>query len=299
MIKKIAIIGVIALMVTLIVAAVAVACVVYRHCGRPQYWGERKALLLKNKEILLQNHGAERFTCTTHDNLMLSGLIIKRPQARRIILLCHGYNRSKEFMLPVVEMFPNDTLVLFDFRAHGESEGNIVSFSIHESSDIHAVIEHVVTQYGLQKLPLCALGVSMGAASLVKAAHEGAPFKALVLDSSFAVFVEQLDRSWNKKTWLPKFLLWITSWFHELLMGASVHKATPKHMISRIAVPVYIIHADEDWFVSSRDARALYTAAQGTKHLWIVKSTQHARNFTENPQEYKQRVDEFFDSVTL
>jgi len=273
--------------------------VVYKNAGRPVYSHDRKTIMLTNKELLRTVHNAQPFTCNTHDNVRLSGCIVHRPHAKRVILLCHGYSRSKEFMLPVVEMFPNDTIALFDFRAHGESEGTMISFSVHESADVHAAVQYIKSHPDLCDLPLYGLGVSMGAASLIKAAHEGAPFKALVIDSSFAELSLQLRRSWKHKTWLPQALSPVTFLIHEWLVGASFKNISLVKMISSVAMPIYFIHADKDWFIPVDDAYALYSAAQACKRLWIVPSTQHARNFTENPKEYKQRVDEFFESVTL
>lgn len=276
-----------------------IAYIVYRHCGRPTYIGERAALQEANRIILLNTYHAEPFTCITKDNIMLDCLIIKRPNAPRVIIMCHGYNRSKEFMLPVVEMFPQDTIVLFDFRAHGKSSGNIVSFSINESRDVHTIIEFITEKYNLQNIPIYGIGVSMGAATLVKAAYEGAPFKALVLDSSFAVFGEQLKHSWKAKTKLPHFFLNITQWAHEYLIGAPSLIASPEYMIPELTIPVCIIHAEGDELVPFTHAQRLYKAAPGKKQLLVLKSNYHARNFTEFPLEYKRCIDEFLDSATL
>lgn len=299
MLKRVTLLIITISLIALVVLAITIACVVYRHCGRPAYKGERAQMRQKNMTILRDQYNAQPFTCVTDDQIKLSGYLIKRENAQRVILLCHGYNRSKEFMLPVVEMFPDDTIVLFDFRAHGQSTGSIVSFSINESVDIHAIIDYVCKEHGLAGIPFYGVGVSMGAASLVKAAYEGAPLKALVLDSSFAVFIEQLDRSWNSKTRLPKFFLKITRWFHEKLMGAPISLASPAHMMPQVSIPVCIIHADEDGLVPLCDAQALYDAAPGLKRILVLKSQYHARNFTESPREYKRFVDEFFDSATL
>lgn len=288
-------IGIFLLLVLLIVTTY----MVYAHCSRPTYPEERKKILLKNKDILIHTHNAEPFSCKTYDNVIVSGFIVQRPHAQRIILLCHGYHHSKEFMMPVLEMFPNDTIILFDFRAHGDSEGNLISFSIHESKDIHAVIHYIHAQEELRNLPIYGIGVSMGAATLIKAAHEGAPFEKIVIDSSFAELRTQLTRTWKHKTRLPQFLSAITLFIHEKIAGISLNEASLKNMVPTLSMPVYIIHANKDWLIPVEDAFALYNAVQAQKELWIIDSASHARNFTERPYEYKERIDAFFDSVTL
>lgn len=273
--------------------------ILWRHCARPVYNAHRQERILQNKTELVTHHNAERFSCTTHDGIELQGFIVRRPSARRIIVACHGYSRSKEFMLPVVRMFPNDTILLFDFRAHGESAGNRVSFSIRESGDIHAVIGYIMSQNDLKALPIFGIGVSMGAASLIKAAAENAPFTALVVDSSFAELTEQLYRSWKHKTSLPQFLSHIILYAHECVSDVPFSRASIHTYIQGVTIPLLIVHADKDWLVPVEDALHLYNAAQSHKRLWIVPSCRHACNFDENPAEYKQRIDEFFDSVTL
>ena len=72
------------------------------------------------------------------DGLLLDGYLVQREHAEGNLVLCHGYRSTKEFMYGYIEMFPQLNILLFDFRAHGQSEGKVTSIGCHEYKDVLA-----------------------------------------------------------------------------------------------------------------------------------------------------------------
>lgn len=63
---------------------------------------------------------------------------------------------------------------MVDERAHGKSEGKVITFGIRERCDCKLWAEYAVKRYGENK-DIFLAGVSMGAASVMMASNLGLP----------------------------------------------------------------------------------------------------------------------------
>jgi uncharacterized protein len=79
----------------------------------------------------------------TSDGLRLSGWTIPSRNGAAVILQ-HGYGGNSGQMLPVALMLTRHGygVLLFDFRGHGASEGDFVSFGLNEVRDTEAAITY-------------------------------------------------------------------------------------------------------------------------------------------------------------
>lgn len=84
------------------------------------------------------------------------------------VLMFHGHASAKSKVLPEVAYFRElgYRVLAVDFRAHGNSEGNICTIGYHEAGDVKAAYEYV-RRSGEKNVVLW--GVSMGAATVLKA----------------------------------------------------------------------------------------------------------------------------------
>lgn len=265
-------------------------------CFKPQ--SERYAKRIeKYTQYLREKHKAKPLSLITEDNVQLSGLLIERPQAHRVIAIFHGYRQAKEFIYSWVDLFKEDTLLLIDFRAHGKSMGDVISFGFNESKDVKAVADFLKSYSVAKSLPAYALGISMGSIALLKAVQEGAGFKAIVLDSGFSCLETQLKYSFSKKSGLPQRLFFLARIFLEWHIPHCLKTLKPYKLIEDISTPVFIIHSDSDRVVPVECAKELYDHARGQKKLWITTGPEHVHNHKVFPKEYKSKVLAFFDRV--
>lgn len=110
--------------------------VIKKFTKRPVYSVLRQQEHEKNRELLLKEFKAQPLTFQTIDGITLSGLLLVREQAQRNLLVCHGYRMSKERMSSFATMFPNHNIFLFDYRAHGESQGDYTTIGYNEKKDV-------------------------------------------------------------------------------------------------------------------------------------------------------------------
>ena len=88
------------------------------------------------------------------DGVRLSGWMAIGDSGKAVILL-HGYTGDRTAMLPQAKMLFDEgfTVLLFDFRHRGESEGDFVSFGYYEKQDVLAAV-NLIEETWLSILPL-------------------------------------------------------------------------------------------------------------------------------------------------
>jgi uncharacterized protein len=281
----------------LCVAGVLLIGLTYRairlHCGR-SCKEDYERIRMRNREVLYKRHTVRQVTLKTSDGFTLAGVLLERPHAKRVVLICHGRWQAKEFVYPLADLLSEDTLFFFDFRTHGASEGSLVSLGYHEAKDVKAAHAFLKGYQGTCSLPLYGIGFSMGAVALLKAAYEGSSFKGLVLDSAFAHLHTQLCRSFSRTTKLPNCMISLSQCIYEVLIGGRVTAVNPREFIKALSIPILIIHSENDAIVPVEDAYELYRFARPPKELWVMKGPRHACTYRYYPDAYKQMVNAFF-----
>ena len=263
---------------------------------QPYRW---KEMIRESYHYLVHDLHAKTITFFTDDGLSLAGLLITRPEAKRNILMCHGYGMTKEYMRPYIDMFPHDNIFIFDFRAQGESAGDTISIGFHEKKDVHAAINFLQKNEETQGKAIVGLGVSMGAAALLSAVSERpAELKAVVLDSTFARLADQLCQSFARRTGLPVIPFFkIAMLLFEYVANCRVADVTPGEFIQKLQCPVLIIHSQDDQVTTVDNARELCRCAPRICQLWLVKKSKHGYICLDYVYEYRERVNKFFDTA--
>jgi len=262
--------------------------------GRVYYSEDRKKRNQEKRIKIEQQDGARFVEFTTEDGIKIAGLLIVRPNARRNLLLCHGYRGNKEQLGWFLKMFPEDNALLFDFRGHGESSGQLVTIGYFEQKDVSAAVEFLQNNIKTKNLPIVGLGISMGAASLVRAAAHGVVFEKLILDSTFANLWEHIGESFSWRTGLPRFpFSFFVSFLFRFLTGLKVDDHNPADLLTSVYCPVLIIHAKDDSMVPVQHAYQVYDRANEKKKLWIAPCCRHGYACKDCQEKYSQQVHEF------
>jgi len=239
------------------------------------------------------------------DGVRLSGWIATGESDKAVILL-HGYTGDRTTMLPQANMLfeAGFTVLLFDFRHRGESEGEFVSFGYYEKQDVAAAVNlleelgETMRQSGRPGISAIGLiGLSNGGAtSILFAAENPGRIKALVIEDTFKSLDSAVSQSFTHFVGLPAFpFAPITVWFSELRTGLNRTNVIPENAIANIInTPVLIIHGLEDKTISFKDGEAIYLKANQPKDLWLVPKAEHGGAFEIAEDEYRSRVVTFF-----
>jgi uncharacterized protein len=139
-------------------------------------WKKTKAVLFglrypKSQNLLQPDSGFTNVTLTTEEGLKLSSWHLKKEKAKGTVALFHGHASSKSKIIDEAMAFYNMgyAVLLTDFRAHGNSEGNTCTIGYDEASDVKAAYDYIKTT-GEKNIILW--GISLGAATITRAISE-------------------------------------------------------------------------------------------------------------------------------
>src|SRR5258708_7161796 len=158
------------LALTIVTGAVAIA---YRSTHPPRYRIRRNPAKFGAKY--------EEVSFTSADGTRLAGWWVPAPDPRSVIILCHGMSFHRGQMLPWAEFLwkAGFSLLIFDFRALGESGGDLCTMGLHEPDDVLAAVDYVESRGDARCLPLGALGFSMGGVAVMLAAARDTRIEAI------------------------------------------------------------------------------------------------------------------------
>ena len=236
---------------------------------------------------------------TRHDSLNLKGWYLAGREEWPAIILVHGINtnRSANGLTEMATRLHERGfgVLLFDLRAHGESEGKKASGGWNEKWDVLGAYDYLVSQ-GVKKIAV--IGVSMGAGTASMAAAEEEGIAGLVMDSSFSSVLDLLSLEVAHATTLPK---WFTPVFSPgirliapLFLGIPVAKIEPKTKVADLAYPILLIHSTGDTRIPSSHSDIIYDHAPAGSQLWKVDGVAHAQVFPSHPDEYIERISAYF-----
>lgn len=234
----------------------------------------------------------------TDDGLTLHGWYLAHPAPRDAIVICHGYAMNRHELLDFADALRErgHAVLLFDFRAHGASEGVRSTIGYREADDIGAAVAFLKARPELAGRRVGVAGISMGAAAALLAAAREPHIAAVVADSSFATLRDIAAGGLRLIYRLPAFpFAPLIVRFSELLTRSRIGANRPIDAVAALAPrPLLLIHNGADQLVPVANARALYAAAGEPKELWIVPDLGHASALTYFPREYVERLDRFF-----
>ena len=210
------------------------------------------------------------------------------PQwATRTVILCHGLASGKENLLPLASFLHERgfNVLLFDFRAHGQSDGNFITYGDRERLDVLAAAHWVKANHPDRAQRLFGVGINTGAAALIAAAADpadGRVIDALVLCEPYARF-KTLAQTIADDT-LPLPVAWLVR--NISLPLASLHTG---HHLNAFAPqdfaldlwprPVLIIHARSVTCIPVDQQMDLYREIpQPKEQFWPAENLPAARD---------------------
>lgn len=232
---------------------------------------------------------------TTADGLTLNAWYVPSTNGAAVIL-GHGLACNRACLLPEAAMLARHGfgVLLLDWRAHGESDGDVATFGVLEKQDVAAAVDYLVARPDVEAGRIGALGFSMGGAILIEAAAEETRIRALAAAITFPSLEEELAYQTRR---LPASRPLAELW-GRLRGGIDPDLVRPVDRIGRISPrPVLLIYGAQDEVIPAGSAQQMLAAAREPKELWCVEEAGHGGFSQAVPQEYEQRLVEFFSRL--
>ena len=227
----------------------------------------------------------------------LRGWFFPLNQANGTILLCHGVGANRGDLRDVIQLFHEARfqVLAFDFRGHGESDGHTVTYGHAEKYDVLGAYDYLLARTDVDSDSLFAVGVSMGAASLLLALPDMPLVRAAVVDSAYAELESMARRRFRlfpvivagPLTRLTEFFAWVET-------GVNVRSVSPLVALGRITIPLFFFHGGDDTVIPVSETQRLFAAYAGQKRLHIEYGVPHAGTAILNPGFYQRETRKFF-----
>jgi pimeloyl-ACP methyl ester carboxylesterase len=206
------------------------------------------------------------------------------------VVLAHADGANKSEMLDWAKPLHGDyNLVLFDFRNHGQSSGDVTTMGVREAGDLRAVLDWL--EKTKRPSAVAVLGVSMGGAAAINEAAGDSRVKAVILDSTHATLANALQARLDRDGYplsLPG--AWSILLGGLLRTGEDMSSADPVQAITRYRDrPVLIIAAGRDRAIGSNDPADLLAAAReagSSAELDTCTAAGHAQSIGTCSSEY-------------
>jgi uncharacterized protein len=251
------------------------------------------------------NSSLEDVSITTPDNITLRAWTIhpNRSSGDAVILL-HGLADNRVGMTGYAQLLLANgfTVLLPDARAHGASGGQLATYGLLESNDIHQWFDFLTAQVH----PRCIFGFaeSMGAAQLLQSLTAEHRFCAVAAESSFSSFREiaydRMGQPFHLGPWFGRtifrpvveFAFLYSRWKY----GLDMQQVSPEDAVAVTKVPVFLIHGQIDSNIPLRHSRRIQ-ARNPNVILWEVPNADHCGAISAAPQEFNQRLLAWFSTA--
>jgi dipeptidyl aminopeptidase/acylaminoacyl peptidase len=217
---------------------------------------------------------------------------------RPAVVICHGLGASKaDFTgLAFNLVQAGFHVLLFDFRAHGESEGFRTSFGYLEQRDLEGAIRFLKQRPDVYPERIGVYGFSMGGAVAILTAAKNKDIKAVVSDSAFTSLEDQIVRIVTSFYHLPRVPFYsLVHGIYDLYFWTCLKAVSPIDAVIKLSPrPILLIAGQSDDRMTAIDAHRLYEAAVQPKDLWVVPDAGHGETLATAGQTYPERVVDFF-----
>jgi len=228
-------------------------------------------------------------TLTTSDNIKLKGWFIPNNKTSKAIIVCHGYPFDKGNVLDFASfLHKNYSLLFFDFRAMGQSEGKYTTVGYKEVEDLNAAVKYLKNN-NIKKIG--ALGFSLGAATIIMAKNP--EIKAIVADSSYANLNLMIDSTYRQFFFLKYPFTFTTKLLARLILKINTREVSPEKAIKETTTPILLIHGKKDSQIQVENSYRLHKANPDTQ-LWVVEADHGEAHYVKR-KEYEKKVLDFFN----
>jgi pimeloyl-ACP methyl ester carboxylesterase len=232
----------------------------------------------------------------TSDGLTLWGWWIPSKN-RAAVILVHPIASNRVGVLEIAAFLAHNGygVLLFDLRAHGDSDGNILPFGGPEAEDIVGAVLYLQRRTDIDPNRIGAMGLSLGAQISILGAGRSESIQAVVADGPCCTTFADWPPPRKLSDWIyaPYDLVFfqMLAWRSEISKPVSIQEA-----IALISPrPILLIGGGAEKNILDHH----FQSAGEPKSLWIIAEAGHIDGFSIVPKEYEKRVVDFFDQALL
>ncbi len=229
----------------------------------------------------------------TANNLSLEAWYIPVANAKGSIAMFHGHGGKKSSMLPEAAYFRKMgyNILLVDFRAHGNSQGNTCTIGYKEAEDVKLAYDWLKNK-GEQNITL--YGISLGAATITKAINDY-PIKPsrLILEMPFGTLTNAVEGRVKMMGLPAQPISTLLTFWGGTLHGFWAFNLSPETYAKKITCPVLLQRGTNDPRVTAEETNMIYHHISSPKKLVLYENSGHESLYKKEPQKWEAEVKTF------
>ena len=253
----------------------------------------KRARALEHKNVELK----------TSDGLTLRGRYYEKDPDAPIEIMMHGYRGNFERDLSGGIFRALDighSVLVYDHRGSGKSDGHILTFGINESRDCRRWIDYILTEIN-PNAKIILSGVSMGAATAMITSGFELPENiiGIIADCGYTSAKDIIKKVMRDMHLPPELLYPFVKLGARLYGRFNVEELSPIEQVKKSRIPTLFVHGDTDAYVPLEMSRKNYEACKAEKkRLVIIKGAGHGLAYPVGREGYLKELRDFFDPIT-
>lgn len=244
----------------------------------------------------IRNTPHEWLYTTAFDGVKLAGRYYDNNSSCTIFLY-HGYRSSgiHDFSC-AVEMYykMGFNVFLADQRAHGKSEGKLITFGVKESRDVVTWAELINKKYSPGQVIIS--GISMGATTVLLALYHKLPGNVVgvIADCGFtspADIIEKVGKDSYKVN--AHFFIPFLDGACKVLGGFSIKGVSTVEAVKNTNLPIMLIHGKKDNFVPCEMSERAFAECKDNCRIFLSEEAGHGMSFLTDTDELLSELKSF------
>jgi dipeptidyl aminopeptidase/acylaminoacyl peptidase len=246
-------------------------------------------------------------TITAADGAALKGWFVHPHDYNgNAVILLHGITDNREGVAGYGRLLLEHgyAVLLPDARRHGESGGELATYGVKESDDIHRWVSWIYAH----DPPKCVYGFgeSYGAALMLQSLAAENRFCAVAVESPFStareMSYERVSGPLHLGPWFGRTLgrpaIWSAVLYARLHYEINLLQPSPLEAVEHSRVPVLLIHGGDDKNIAPRHSQLIAAAAPDHVELWLVPHAGHTMAWAAAHHEFETHLLGWFASHT-
>ena len=240
----------------------------------------------------------ETFEIRSFDGLRLTAKYYELAPGAPMELMFHGYrgNAERDLSGGVKRCFQvGRSAFVVDQRCCGDSDGNTITFGIHEHKDCLSWVDFVVNHFG-PDVKIVLTGISMGASTVLMAAGRKLPENVIgVLADCGYSSPKEIIKEVIAQMKLPVKISYPFVKLGARLFGHfDLEEYSPMEALKTCNLPIIFYHGETDDFIPGHMSRKMFDAYTGKKALITMPNAGHGLCYPDEPERYLQTLRDFF-----
>ena len=237
----------------------------------------------------------------SYDGLKLFGRYYHFKDGAPLKIIFHGYRglalRDSSGGYALSKKLGYNVIAV-DQRAHGKSQGHVISFGIRERRDVLSWIEYANARFG-ENIPIILSGVSMGAATVVMAATLPLPQNVccILADCSYSTprdIIRKVCADEHFPVAASYPFIYIAA---RILGGFCLEETSPLEGAKNSSVPILLLHGEDDRFVPLEMSKEIHERSNGCTTLATFPEAGHGLSYMTAPREYEAACIGFLNTL--